>query len=107
MYPSVGKGSTSRLSLSSLSSLSSPRAEKRKKKLVVSGIGVNDTQKLEAMTKWCESFGEVTQILRLPNGDLHVHFRKADVAETVCSSYYHYQLFLLTSLFRCAEYVPE
>ncbi|KIM88614.1 hypothetical protein PILCRDRAFT_813581 [Piloderma croceum F 1598] len=84
VYPSIGKGSTSRLSLSSLSSLSSPRAEKRKKKLVVSGIGVNDTQKLEAITKWCESFGEVTQILRLPNGDLHVHFRKADVAETVC-----------------------
>lgn len=84
VYLSTGKGSTSRLSLSSLSSLSSPRAEKRKKKLVVSGIGVNDTQKLEAMTKWCESFGEVTQILRLPNGDLHVHFRKAEVAETVC-----------------------
>ena len=107
VYPSIGKGSTSRLSLSSLSSLSSPRAEKRKKKLVVSGIGVNDTQKLEAMTRWCESFGEVTQILRLPNGDLHVHFRKADVAETVCPSYYYYQLSLLTSVFRCAEYAPE
>jgi len=36
-----------------------------------------------------------------------VHFRKADVAETVCPSYYYYQLSLLTSLFRCAEYAPE
>jgi hypothetical protein len=67
-----------------LSSLSSPR-EKRKKKLVVSGIGANDAQRLEAMKKWCESFGEVTHISRMPNGDLHVHFRKAEVAETVRS----------------------
>jgi hypothetical protein len=66
-----------------LSSLSSPR-EKRKKKLVVSGIDVNDARRLEAMKNWCESFGEVTQIVRMPNGDLHIHFRKAEVAETVC-----------------------
>jgi len=80
VYPDATKGSTSRVSLSSLSS---PR-DKRKKKLVVSGIGVNEVGKLEAMKKWCESFGEVTQINRMPNGDLHVHFRKAEVAETVC-----------------------
>ena len=104
MYPGAGKGSTSRISLSSISA---QRTDKRKKKLVVSGIGVNDTQRLEAMTKWCESFGEVTQIIRLPNGDLHVHFRRADVAETVCSFYHPHPLFLLTLLFRCAEYAPE
>lgn len=80
VYPSAGKGSVPR---ASLSSLSSPR-EKRKKKLVVSGIGLDDTARLQAMKNWCESFGEVTQIMRMPNGDLHIHFRKAEVAETVC-----------------------
>lgn len=30
-----------------------------------------------------QSFGEVSQITRMPNGDLHVHFRSADVADTV------------------------
>ncbi|KAJ7925999.1 hypothetical protein B0H13DRAFT_1974176 [Mycena leptocephala] len=34
--------------------------------------------------QWCESFGEVSQITRMPNDDLHVNFRQADVADTVC-----------------------
>jgi hypothetical protein len=25
--------------------------------------------------------------MRMPNGDLHVHFRLAEVADTVCGSY--------------------
>jgi hypothetical protein len=82
VYPSTAKGGS--VPRASLSSLSSPR-EKRKKKLVVSGIGVNEPGRLDAMKKWCESFGEVTHIMRMPNGDLHVHFRKAEVAETVRS----------------------
>jgi hypothetical protein len=31
-----------------------------------------------------QSFGEVSEITRMPNSDLHVHFRRADVAEMVC-----------------------
>jgi hypothetical protein len=89
-----------------LSSLSSPR-EKRKKKLVVSGIDVNDGRRLEAMKNWCESFGEVTQIIRMPNGDLHIHFRKAEVAETVSLFCIHCKLSVFTSLFRYAGYAPE
>lgn len=96
VYPN-GKSSKSRLSLSSLSA---PTRERRKKKLIVSGIEVHDVRRFEAMRAWCEvrgpsmlpnrdllileqSFGEVTQIVRVPNGDLHVHFRKAEVADTV------------------------
>ncbi|KAI9512565.1 hypothetical protein F5148DRAFT_853898 [Russula earlei] len=58
--------------------------EKRKKKLVVSGIAKGDQARLEGVRKWCESFGEVSQITRMPNGDLHIDFRKAEVADTVC-----------------------
>ncbi|KAJ7751268.1 hypothetical protein DFH07DRAFT_531336 [Mycena maculata] len=57
---------------------------KRKKKLIISGIAAGDTRKFEAAKRWCESFGEVSQITRMPNDDLHVHFRNADVADTVC-----------------------
>lgn len=35
-------------------------------------------------TTFLQSFGEVSQIIRMPNGDLHVHFRSAEVADTVC-----------------------
>lgn len=31
-----------------------------------------------------QSFGEVRQILRMPNGDLVVSFQSAEVADTVC-----------------------
>jgi len=57
---------------------------KKKKKLVISGISAGDTRKFDAAKRWCESFGEVNQITRMPNDDLHVHFRNADVADTVC-----------------------
>jgi hypothetical protein len=103
VYASAGKGSASRVSLSSLSSA----RDKHKKKLIVSGIGMNDTQRLQAMKKWCESFGEVTQIMRMPNGDLHVHFRKAEAAETVCSFLIQFMGSLFISLFRYADYELE
>ncbi|KAJ6621090.1 hypothetical protein B0H10DRAFT_2215360 [Mycena sp. CBHHK59/15] len=57
---------------------------KRRKKLVISGIAAGETRKFEAAKRWCESFGEVSQITRMPNSDLHVHFRDAEVADTVC-----------------------
>lgn len=65
-------------------SLSSIGSQSRKKRLVVSGIALNDSTRLEGVQKWCESFGEVDQVTRMPNGDLHVNFRKAEVADMVC-----------------------
>ncbi|KAF8349687.1 hypothetical protein F5887DRAFT_877262 [Amanita rubescens] len=60
------------------------RRHKKKRRLVVSGIKPNDVRKFDSLKRWCENFGEVNQITRMPNNDLHVHFRRADVAETVC-----------------------
>ncbi|CAK5264530.1 unnamed protein product [Mycena citricolor] len=78
-YSSVGKTrSVPRVSFASLG----PR--KKKKRLVISGIAAEDDHKFEAAKRWCESFGEVSQITRMPNDDLHVHFRQAEVADTVC-----------------------
>ncbi|KAJ7109994.1 hypothetical protein C8R44DRAFT_269599 [Mycena epipterygia] len=78
-YSSESKGRTlPRVSFSSLGTRG-----KRKKKLVISGIAAGDTRKFEAAKRWCESFGEVSQITRMPNDDLHVHYRNADVADTV------------------------
>ncbi|KAK7059210.1 hypothetical protein VNI00_001837 [Paramarasmius palmivorus] len=56
--------------------------QKKKKKLVISGIAPNEARKFDGAKRWCETFGEVSQIVRMPNGDLHVHFRSADVADT-------------------------
>ncbi|KAF5364800.1 hypothetical protein D9758_009294 [Tetrapyrgos nigripes] len=56
----------------------------KKRKLVVSGIGKEDETALGAVKTWCESFGQVKHIARRPNGDLHVDFKRASVAETVC-----------------------
>lgn len=74
----TNRGGGPRMSLSSIGSQS------RKKRLVVSGIALNDSTRLEGVQKWCESFGEVDQVTRMPNGDLHVNFRKAEVADMVC-----------------------
>ena len=92
----AGKSGGPRLSLS----LGSPTRQAKKKKLVVSGIALNDTRRLDAIQRWCQvcavkylrlysphfstqSFGEVDQITRMPNGDLHINFEKAEVADTV------------------------
>ncbi|KAG0707524.1 hypothetical protein DFH29DRAFT_796566 [Suillus ampliporus] len=76
----TGKNHAPRVSLSSISS----QSRSIKKKLVIGGIARNDVKRLEAAQKWCQSFGEVDQITRMPNGDLHVNFHKAEVADTVC-----------------------
>ncbi|KAL0578475.1 hypothetical protein V5O48_003524 [Marasmius crinis-equi] len=79
-FTASNKGGTlPRVTFASLSSRS-----QKKKKLVISGISSNDIRKFEGAKRWCESFGEVTQIVRMPNGDLHVHFKSAEVADTVC-----------------------
>ena len=81
--------------------LTSPKARK-KRKLNISGIPPDDERRFEGYRKWCEvsalmpqycrvripnttgqSFGELNSITRVPNGDLHVDFRKAEVADTV------------------------
>ncbi|KAF5388552.1 hypothetical protein D9757_004612 [Collybiopsis confluens] len=56
----------------------------KKKRLIVSGIAPNDVRKFDGVRNWSEGFGEVSHIIRMPNGDLHVHFRSAEVADTVC-----------------------
>ncbi|THH23085.1 hypothetical protein EUX98_g8093 [Antrodiella citrinella] len=66
-----------------LSLLGSPRRRK-KRKLIISGLTHGDHSRFEAVRKWCESFGEVNQITRMQNGDLHIDFRKNEVADTVC-----------------------
>lgn len=33
--------------------------------------------------RYRKSFGELDQITRMPNGDLHINFQKAEVADTV------------------------
>ncbi|KAK2461582.1 hypothetical protein APHAL10511_006045 [Amanita phalloides] len=80
--PQIAYSSGSRLSLVRFPSLA--RRHKKKRRLVVSGIKPNDVRKFESLKQWCENFGEVSQITRMPNNDLHIHFRRADVAETVC-----------------------
>ncbi|KAI0347735.1 hypothetical protein BDW22DRAFT_14445 [Trametopsis cervina] len=57
---------------------------RKKRKLVVSGIPPGDQRRYDHVRQWCESFGEVNQIARVPNGDLHVDFRRTEVADTVC-----------------------
>ncbi|OAX42654.1 hypothetical protein K503DRAFT_766535 [Rhizopogon vinicolor AM-OR11-026] len=76
----TGKSHAPRVSLSSIAS----QTRSTKKKLVISGIPLNDARRLDALQKWCQSFGEVDQITRMPNGDLQIKFHKAEVADTVC-----------------------
>ncbi|KAJ3750668.1 hypothetical protein DFH05DRAFT_107387 [Lentinula detonsa] len=78
----VASSKTNTLSKMSFAALSSKN--NKKKRLIISGIAPNDVRKFEGVKKWCENFGEVSHIMRMPNGDLHVHFRSADVADTVC-----------------------
>ncbi|KAJ8487316.1 hypothetical protein ONZ51_g4271 [Trametes cubensis] len=61
-----------------------PRLLASKRKLIISGIPPDDARRFDGVKKWCESFGELNSITRVHNGDLHVDFRKAEVADTVC-----------------------
>ncbi|ESK87317.1 hypothetical protein Moror_5726 [Moniliophthora roreri MCA 2997] len=74
-----GAISGSRLSLSSIRS-----RKAKKRRLVISGVAIGDEQAYEAVKDWCKTFGPLRQITRKPNGSLHVNFRDASVAETVC-----------------------
>jgi len=80
-YASDGSQDVSRILLNTLSN---SIRQRKKKKLVIRGVRSNERRKLEAARRWCERFGEVNQIVRMPNEDLHVDFKSAEVAETVC-----------------------
>ncbi|KAL4241780.1 hypothetical protein ABKN59_000688 [Abortiporus biennis] len=67
-----------------LSSLIASPRRKKKRKLIISGVPLNDQRRYEGAKKWCESFGEIASFTRIANGDLHVDFRSAEVADTVC-----------------------
>ncbi|KAH9486539.1 hypothetical protein JR316_0000604 [Psilocybe cubensis] len=77
-YPS--SSSLNRVKFSSLNS----RTHRKKKKLIVSGVSVTETRKFEGIKRWCESFGDIRNISRMPNGDLQIDFRDPEVADTVC-----------------------
>ncbi|PPQ67127.1 hypothetical protein CVT25_005728 [Psilocybe cyanescens] len=78
--PYSSSGSLPRVKFSSLNS----RTQRKKKRLIISGVGVAETRKLEGIKRWCESFGDVRNISRIPNGDLQIDFRDPEVADTVC-----------------------
>ncbi|KDR85420.1 hypothetical protein GALMADRAFT_359499 [Galerina marginata CBS 339.88] len=78
--PIPASGTLPRVKFSSLNS----RTHRKKKKLIISGVGVTEVRKFEGIKRWCESFGDVRQITRMPNGDLQIDFRDPEVADTVC-----------------------
>ncbi|KAF6766620.1 hypothetical protein DFP72DRAFT_985609 [Ephemerocybe angulata] len=80
---SISFSSTASFSRVSFGSLGS-KHQKKRKRLVISGVGVHETRKFEGVKRWCETFGEIRQITRVANGDLHIDFRRPDVADTVC-----------------------
>ncbi|KAF9481657.1 hypothetical protein BDN70DRAFT_510758 [Pholiota conissans] len=81
--PMASYSSNSTLKRVKFSSLGS-RTGRKKKKLIISGIGVAEVRKFEGIKRWCESFGDIRQINRMPNGDLQIDFRDPEVADTVC-----------------------
>ncbi|KAH8119885.1 hypothetical protein DFH11DRAFT_1557117 [Phellopilus nigrolimitatus] len=91
----VSSSALSTLSIGSIGSIATSIGERssnvftgstttKRKKLVVSGIEKNDTTAVEGLRRWCERFGELRQITRMPNGDLLIDFKRGDVADTVC-----------------------
>ncbi|KAF8913078.1 hypothetical protein CPB84DRAFT_1812018 [Gymnopilus junonius] len=74
--PSISQSSGGTLPRVKFSSLNS-RTQRKKKKLIISGIGVTEARKFENLKRWCE-------ITRMPNGDLQIDFRDPEVADTVC-----------------------
>lgn len=96
---------------------------KRKRKLVISGIPPGDSRRYDHIRLWCEvrlrhalystpadpaaqSFGDLNQITRVPNGDLHVDFRSSEVADTVCCMNAQPRRPVLINAFRFAAFMP-
>jgi hypothetical protein len=55
-----------------------------RKVLVVGGLSACDSAGHDAIRAWCEDFGHIRHFSRKPNGNVHVDFKKASVADTVC-----------------------
>ncbi|KZV72041.1 hypothetical protein PENSPDRAFT_684065 [Peniophora sp. CONT] len=71
------------------STRSASRARVPRKRLVVGGLDSLDSDtgsaQERAVRAWCETFGEVRKFARGPDGhSLHVDWKSASVAETVC-----------------------
>lgn len=90
----------------------------RRKKLVVSGIERDNFDAIEGLQRWCEvrgylfffpkscadrsrifsqKFGELRTITRMPNGDLHVDFKRTEVADTVSAVFHRRRAILSES----------
>ncbi|PSS29589.1 hypothetical protein PHLCEN_2v2737 [Hermanssonia centrifuga] len=85
LIPLSLKGHANVSSFTVTNMLSSPRGG-NKRKLVISGIPPGDQRRYEKIREWCEGFGELNQIIRIPNGDLHIDFKRTEVAATVSSA---------------------
>ncbi|EEB97937.1 hypothetical protein MPER_02645 [Moniliophthora perniciosa FA553] len=48
--------------------------QKKKKKLVISGIAPNEARKFDGAKRWCEDFWRSQADSEMPKWDLHVHF---------------------------------
>lgn len=77
-------GSIGSVPIGKTSSILGTSTGARRRKLVVSGIEPDNVPAVQGLRRWCEGFGELRQINRMPNGDLIVDFKRADVADTVC-----------------------
>ncbi|KAF9527719.1 hypothetical protein CPB83DRAFT_836316 [Crepidotus variabilis] len=81
--PPIHYSSNSTLTRVKFASIGS-RSQRKRKKLIISGIGASEARKFEGVKRWCESFGDIRSINRMPNGDLMIDFRDPEVADTVC-----------------------
>ncbi|KAJ3724130.1 hypothetical protein DFJ43DRAFT_1003412 [Lentinula guzmanii] len=75
------------VSIGNISGIRSPTigtARGKKRKLVISGIEINDTRAYQAVKNWCESFGELKKFERRDNGNLVVDWRSKSVNDMVC-----------------------
>ncbi|KAH9059595.1 hypothetical protein EDB87DRAFT_1735553 [Lactarius vividus] len=77
---SWGSTTSRRRRVDSSVTLNAIRGEKR---LIVSGLEEGNLDAELAVKRWCESFGELRRISR-KDGALHVSWKKASVADTVC-----------------------
>ncbi|KAF8623970.1 hypothetical protein AX15_006124 [Amanita polypyramis BW_CC] len=60
-----------------------PKPKKPKRKLLIDGIEQGNYRKYEAISSWCEGFGEVT-VNRKDNGVIVAEFKDANIANEVC-----------------------
>ncbi|EIW60981.1 uncharacterized protein TRAVEDRAFT_119200 [Trametes versicolor FP-101664 SS1] len=79
------------------------RGRQRHKKLVISGptLELNEPAahrtaerelRVKNIIRWCESFGQIQKVDEKENGSLHIHWKKRQVADTVCCI--HAQVFI-------------